>query len=256
MPNEQGMSKRQIIRERRARSQLRNRLALIGGALVVIVACAYLYTASRRVTEPPAIERGTVDFNTAGNADASITITEYSDFQCPFCQRFWSTTEAQVFSAFVLTGQVHFVYRSLGNFISDNVARSTGVSNSESKNAAAAAYCAGDQGKFWEYHDILFANQTGEGAGGFAPEKLRLFAQKVGLDIDTFNTCLSDNKYGTRVGQDASDGEAAGAKGTPFFVIIYVVNGETRTRTIDGAQGFSAFQNEINGALGEIAAGK
>jgi protein-disulfide isomerase len=141
----------------------------------------------------------------------------------------------------VTNGTVYFVYRSFGNFIGP-----------ESQAAAEAAYCAGDQNKYWDYHDILFANQTGENVGDFSNRRLQAFAEALSLNMSEFNTCLSSGKYADRVAQDKVDGTAAGVTATPSFVLTYTVNGQQKQSVIAGAQPFSEFQTQIEGALTEM----
>lgn len=149
--------------------------------------------------------------------------------------------EQQIIDNYVATGKVYFVYRSMGNMLSDNINRQAGGNNTESRDAAEAAYCAGDQNKFWEYHDILFANQTGEGVGDYTQKRLIAFADTLGLNTADFKSCLTGGKYRDRVLQDEKDGNAAGIRATPSFVI----NG----KVLEGAQPFSAFQVAIEAAL-------
>ena len=115
-----------------------------------------------------------------------------------------------------------------------------------------AAYCAADQGKFWEMHAHLFANVLGEDVGSFTDRRLAAIAEKVGLDMAEFNNCYNSGKYEDRVQQDSRDGQAAGVNGTPGFLVTYTVNGETRTKLIEGAQPFSTFQVELEAILNEI----
>ncbi len=168
--------------------------------------------------------------NTMGDPQASVKIIEYADFQCPFCVRFWQETEPQIISTYVATGKVVYEYRSVGAFIGPDSAL-----------AAEAAYCAGDQGKFWEYHDVLFSNWTGENVGDFTPFKLSLYAATVGLDQITLDDCVSQGKYIGRVQQDVTDADASGIKATPSFLI----NG----KLLEGAQPFDVFQQAIESAL-------
>ncbi len=249
MPNEQGMSKRQAMREKRVREQQRNRWISIGlvtlGVLVIFglflgpTINEMLHPYNPTVPTPRSLPD--VNDNSLGKADAPITITEYSDFQCPYCRQFHEKTEDQLIQDFVTTGQVRFVYRSFGGFI-----------GAESQASAEAAYCAGDQGKFWEMHDILFANQTGENVGAFSNARLSTFAQKIGLDMTQYNSCMSSGKFASRATQDGTDGAAAGVKATPSFILSYVVNGQTKTQLIEGAQDISTFQSDINAALTEM----
>jgi len=246
MSPEQKMSKRQMMREKRQRQARLQRLGMIAIIAVgaFLVAAALIYPNLKpvgEVTSANSAERPMVNDNAMGDPNAPITIEEFSDFQCPYCARFYEETEHQIADTYVTDGTVRFVYRSFGNFI-----------GAESKAAAEAAYCAGDQGKFWEYHDILFANQTGENVGAFTDRRLQAFAEALSLDMDAFNSCFNSGKYSDRVNQDRVDGTAAGVSGTPAFVIRYTVNGEEKTRFISGAYPFSEFQTQIEGALAEM----
>ncbi len=250
----EGMSKRQEFREKRRRAEQRNRFITIGlvvlGAL--LVASVLIYPQIKPVAEilpttPQA--RPNVDRNTAGDPNAPVKLVEFSDYQCPYCKRFWESTEAQIMDAYVKTGKVQFTERSAGNWVSQ---KAGGV---ESQNAAMAAYCAADQNKFWEMHDALFTNNRDvEEQGSFTSRRLQEIAQSVGLDMTAFNSCYSNNKHQNQVLQDFNDARAAGITGTPFFVITYTANGETKTDTIDGAQDFSIFQQKLDAALAAAGA--
>ncbi|NOZ00067.1 MAG: DsbA family protein [Chloroflexi bacterium] len=221
-------------------------LVVVGAVLVSI---ALIYPSIKPVGDivvPPANPRPMADGNAMGDPNAPVTIIEYSDYQCPYCRFFSEQTEQLIVETYVQTGKVYFIYRSMGNFVSDNIAKSTGVENTESSDAAEAAHCAGEQDKFWEYHDILFANQTGEGVGAYAPRRLKAFAESLDLDMNAFNECFDSHKYQQVVEQEGLDGRAAGVTGTPSFVI----NGEL----FSGAQPFDAFREVIETAL--IAAGQ
>ena len=243
MPNEQGLSKRQMMREKRQREQMCTRIisivAIVIGALVIVgLLIVPTLTPVGDFFTPAPLERPKVDFNAAGSSDAPITLTEYSDFQCPYCKRFSTETEKQLIDTYVASGKVRFVYRSFGLFVGP-----------ESQAAAEAAYCAGDQGKFWEYHDILFANQTAENVGDFNAKRLSAFANALGLNMSDFSSCVGNNKYKDRVTKDGIDGTAAGVQATPSFILTYTLNGQVQSSVIQGAQPFSAFQTAIEAAL-------
>lgn len=240
------MSKRQVMREKRERQARTQRLGVIGiivvGALLVAFALIYpsVKPVGTVVTKDPGNHPMAND-NAMGDPNAPIKIEEFSDFQCPYCARFHEETEWQIANSYVTDGTVYFVYRSFGDFI-----------GAESQAAAEAAYCAGDQNKYWEYHDILFANQTGENVGAYTDRRLQAFAEALSLDMNAFNSCFSSGKYADRVAQDRVDGTAAGVTGTPAFLITYTVNGEQKSRFIAGAYPFSEFQTQIEGALTEM----
>ncbi len=250
------MSKRQEFREKRRRAQQRNRMIIIGFAvLVVLVVGAFLIIPLLRpvptVVPATAIARTDVHGNFTGNPNAPVKLTEFSDFQCPFCKQYWQTTEQQVDDAYVKTGKVLMEDRSAGNWVS----RNSGSGGTESQDAAMAAYCASDQNKYWQMHDALFTNNRDvEEQGSFTIRRLQEIAQSVGLDMNAYNSCMSSNKYLDQVNKDFNDAMAAGITGTPFFVISYTVNGQTKTETIDGAQPFSAFQQKLDAALAAAGA--
>lgn len=244
MPNEQGMSKRQLLREKRQREEKRNRIISIGVMVIGALLVAWILIASLnppQIAEFTTFERPNADFNSTGDSNAPITITEYSDYQCPYCGRFVEQTEEQLVETYVASGQVYFIFRSLGLFIGP-----------ESQAAAEAAYCAGDENKYWQYHDLLFANNTGENVGDYTTRKLQALAEALDLDMTAFNSCLDSSKYAERVTQDGIDGMEAGINATPSFLMTYVVNGETKSKIIQGAQPFSTFQAEIEAALAEM----
>lgn len=242
------MSKRQIRKEQIKRKERQSRMIAIGliavGVLFIsVLAISYIIKATKpvEVVAPPPVARPNVDFNAAGDPNAPIAITEHSDFQCPYCRLFYENTETQLMDRYVADGTVYFVYKTVGAFI-----------GSESKAAAEAAYCAGDQGKFWDMHDILFANQTGENVGAYSDRRLDAFADEIGLDRGPYDECVSSGRYSNLADQDAVDAKAAGIKATPSFLLTYKVNGETRTRLIEGAQPIDAFAQEIEAALAEM----
>src|SRR5262245_12314141 len=157
-----------------------------------------------------------------GPATAPIEIIEFSDFQCPFCLRA-NPTVTQVLKTY--GDRVHFVYRHfpLGN-------------HPNARPAAEASQCAAEQGKFWEYHDALFANPSKLGDAD-----LKQHAAGLGLDAKRFNACVDTHKYKAHVDADMAAGEEAGVSGTPAFF----VNG----RMLNGAQPFDAFKRVIDEEL-------
>lgn len=249
-------SKRQERRERMRQQEMRRRLLTIGlitlGAALLVF--AVVWPQIRPVAEVVDVDPGThpnANDNSMGDPNAPIRMEEFSDFQCPFCERFHEETEPLLRQYYIDTGQVQFVYRSMGNWVSQNI----GGTRTESQDAAAAAYCAGDQNLFWDMHALLFANVLGEDVGSFTDRRIGAIAEKVdGLDMDQFRSCYNSGKYEDRVQQDLQEGREAGVNGTPAFLVTYTVNGETKTRLIEGAQPFSTFQQELEAILNEIGA--
>jgi len=171
------------------------------------------------------------DTNKMGDPDAPVTIILYSDFQCVYCMNYWEETEPQIIENYVETGQVYYIYHSFGDFLGP-----------DSATAAEAAYCAGDQGMFWDYHDILFQDWTGEGTGNYSYDRLRGYADAIGLDVNEFSDCLESGAHKTTVEQDVTDAQANGIRATPSFLI----NGEL----VEGALPYSEFESVIEAALG------
>lgn len=161
-----------------------------------------------------------------GEAGAPVTLVEFSDFQCPFCERGWEIMK-QVEEEYVKTGKVKIVFRDFPLEFHD-----------KAKAAAMAAECADEQGKFWEYHDKLFENQ-----GELSMENFKKWAGELGLDGSQFNECLDSEKYKAEVEKDMGEGQEYGVSGTPAFF----VNG----RMITGAQPYEVFKEAIEEALKE-----
>jgi protein-disulfide isomerase len=258
-------SKRQARRAEMVQKQKRGRLVTIGlvtlGAALLVF--AIVWPQLRPVTQVVAVDPGThpnANDNSMGDPNAPIKIEEFADFQCPFCERFHKETEPLLRQYYIDTGKVQYTFRSMGNFVSDNIARNNLAqgkdipATTESQDSALAAYCAGDQNKFWDMHAYLFANVIGEDAGSFSDRRLKAIAKKAGLDMGQFNSCYNSGKFKDRVQQDAQDGQANNVTGTPSFIITYTVNGETRTDRIDGAEQFSTFQQKLEAALSAMGA--
>ena len=169
------------------------------------------------------------DTRVLGDSNAPVTIIEFADFQCPFCGRFFSTTAKEIIEKYVKTGKAKFVYHDFA-FLGE-----------ESSWAAQAAHCAGDQGKYWPYHDYLYTHQKGENNGSFNKDNLKGFALAIGLNSRDFNTCLDSGKHVQEVANDTEAGRKLGVTGTPTSF----VNG----KLVQGAVSFSQFEPVILEAL-------
>ncbi|MBI2031697.1 MAG: DsbA family protein [Candidatus Levybacteria bacterium] len=167
-----------------------------------------------------------------GKNDAKVTIIEFADFQCPFCERFFKDTIPNLKKDYVDTGKVKLAFRHYA-FLGQ-----------ESTWAAQASECANEQDKFWEYHDYLYNNQGPENSGAFAKDKLIGFAESLGLNKDQFASCLNSDKYSKNVSDDLSAGQKAGVTGTPATFI----NGQL----IVGAQPYASFKTLIDEELKKI----
>ncbi len=181
--------------------------------------------------QPPPIVRVDVSIDGApvrGPANASVTLVEFSDFHCPFCKQVLPTL-TQLLARY--PGKVRLVFR---DFPIDSL-------HPQARRAAEAARCAQDQGRFWEYHDLLFAE-----APKATPEELKRYAEKVGLDLAKFEPCLTGGTHRAAVQRDLDEGSRLGITGTPAFFI----NG----RPLDGAQPLEAFVRVIEEELSRRAA--
>ncbi len=164
-----------------------------------------------------------------GDEDAQVVIIEYSDFQCPYCQKFYKETEGKIVENYVKTGKVMFIYRHFPLSIHVNA-----------QIAAEAAECAGDQGAFWEMHNKMFESGSGDGSG-LARIDLESYAAELGFNLDGFSSCLDSRKYKDKIENDMALGTSQGVRGTPAFLI----NGGL----LSGAQPYNAFETAINAAL-------
>jgi protein-disulfide isomerase len=142
-----------------------------------------------------------------GSPDAPLQLVEYSDFLCPHCSTF-ATTIDSLSPDYIETGKLQVIYRNYA-FLAP-----------ESVQAAQAAECALDQGsdKFWQYHDLLFANQ-GTGRSAFSKSRLMKYAEQIGLDTASFRTCLNSNAKAAEVQSDLAEGNNIGVTSTPTWVL-------------------------------------
>jgi protein-disulfide isomerase len=172
-----------------------------------------------------------------GRADAPVTVVEFSDYECPFCQRFFATTLPALKRDYIDAGKVRYVFRD----------HPLDQLHPQARKAAEAAHCAGEQGKFWEMHDFLFQN-----AKALAPPQLAEHARAVGVDGARFDECLASGRHTARVERGLADGAAAGVRGTPGFVIGKTKGGDVVEGTpIRGAQPLETFRRIIDEMLAQ-----
>ena len=165
-----------------------------------------------------------------GPANAPITIEVWSDFQCPACGFFARSIEPDLVEEFVRPGTVRVVHRDFA-FIDG------GKADGESQQAAAAARCAGDQGKFWQYHDYLFENQEGENKGAFRREVLDQIAAAVSLDMAAYRSCMDGDAPEQATNAETAQGRAAGLGSTPTLAINGVLQTAGALPMADSASG-------------------
>ena len=170
---------------------------------------------------------------TLGNPDAPVTIVEYTDFQCTFCARVAQESLPQIEEEYVATGKAKLVCKHVA-FLGE-----------ESQWAAEAADCADEQGKFWEYYDILFANQAEQhNTGAFSKVRLKAFAEALGLDTSSFNACLDEGKYVNDVAATNLEARRREINSTPTFFV-----GQTE---LEGAKSYAEFKKAIDDELARL----
>lgn len=194
---------------------------------------------SNQQKQPIKISAG--DDPVRGSKVAPITIIEFSDFQCPFCARFHAQTLPLLLENYIDSGKVKFVYR---DFPIQN-------SHPNAMPAAVAAECADEQGKYWEYHDMLFENQ-GQWNNLETTDAISMFSQyalELGLNKDQFDVCLTTGKYIDEIREDLNDGQSYGVSGTPGF---FIGNDDLGFVELKGAQPFENFQKVIDIQLNSL----
>ena len=173
------------------------------------------------------VNHGPTKGRLAGNPDAPVKILEFADFQCPYCKQFHDGTGKQLFEEYVSKGTVSFQFVSFA-FIGP-----------ESQQAAEAAECAADQGRFWDYHDLLYLRQGQENSGVFSKANLKRFAEELkraipDFDTKTFGECLDSGQKASVVAEQVKQARSAGVQSTPSFL----VNGQA----LSGVQPIEAFR--------------
>jgi protein-disulfide isomerase len=215
------VSKRSAVKQRRADKRKRERqttfLVIAGGVVLLIAAIVgiSIYQQNQPVGDINLITpkdlpnpQGTA----LGDPNAPVRIDVFEDFQCPSCQVYTANIEMQVINELVATGQAYYVFRQYP-FLDDRSA------TKESDQAANASLCAAEQDRFWDYHDMIYANMEGENAGAFTDRRLAAFAEALVLDMGAFNSCYNANKYQSQIDQDIRDALALGISGTPSVFV-------------------------------------
>ena len=211
------MGKREEVRERRkkeAAKKNRTTIIIVSALVVVVIGViiAYQLKPVGDITLPDRVHTSESNGLTLGSTDAPIQVVEFADFQCPACAAYWSQLEPQIISLYVDTGKIQYTYSPF-SFLGQ------GQTWDESKKAAEAAYCANEQQKFWEFHDIIFANHNGENQGAYTKERLVAFAKELGLDMDAFNACFNSGKYAQTIEDNNLFATQQGATYTPSFLV-------------------------------------
>ena len=204
--------------------------AVLVTMIVLLAACAAA-PPEPPATAVPAAE--TTPFNVLGRADAPVTIIEFTDLQCPYCARYATQTFPRLRRDYIDTGKLRYTSRDLPLPFHDFALP-----------AAVASRCAGEQGRFWEYREALFAAQ-----GQLGTEPYARLARELGLDVERLEACRSDGRQEANVRADLALARSSGIGSTPAFVIGRLVNGEFQGEVITGAQPYDVFAAKIEALL-------
>ena len=216
---------------------------IIVGAIAAIIAIAIIASYSASSSETVNLDMGRTHgtVSTAmgspilGDPSAPITIVEFGDFQCHACYNWFHTHKPTIYNHYIATGKANLVFVDLAFLGRD------------SPKAAQASYCAEDQGKYWEYHDILYNNQEDRIDGGWAStERLKAFAFSLGLDMELFESCLDSGKYQKRVQYNIQEAKKHGARATPTFVIV---GPDNQQEQFQGGQPYSTFNRIMDSMI-------
>ena len=193
---------------------------------------------SEETEKPTPITTGTFFDNGSpilGDPNAPITLIEFGDYQCHFCNVYYHNTEHKIFNEYVMTGKINIIFKDYP------------IIGPDSTIAALGAHCAGEQGKFWEYHNVLYENWDGENNGWAGQENIFRFAEKIGLNMEKFIECNVDKRYEQKILESSNNARDLGVTGTPAF---YVISMDTQqVQFISGAQPYEVFEKTFNSML-------
>jgi protein-disulfide isomerase len=171
-----------------------------------------------------------------GKSDAPLTMVEFTDYQCPYCGRFETTTFPEIKKNFIDTGKLRLILRDLP----------LGDMHPFALKAAQSVHCAGDQGKYWEMKELVFKNQN-----KIDVDSLAGYAKDLALNGDTFKSCMADGKHLKEIGDEAKYAQSLGITGTPTFILGKTAGDTVEGRVIVGAQPLAVFEAAINEMLGK-----
>jgi protein-disulfide isomerase len=226
------LSKRQERREQMRRQQRQRQLVvglIVVGAVLVLAAVIWPQlqpnannTEVGEIVTVVPVALPNPDGLSLGDPNAPVTIDVFEDFQCPACKYFTEGVETLVVQDLVASGKARYVFHNYPFLDGDGAGQ-----GGESDQAANAAMCANEQGKFWEMHSALYANWDGENQGGFSDARLQAIAESVGLDMNAFEGCFADNKYRAEIQADFDLGkQQMGVSGTPTVFVNGVRAGQ------------------------------
>ena len=219
---------------------MKKSVIVIGASIVVAALIFSVYPSFDQENPNLDMQRqlGTVDTTLAspllGASSAPITIIEFGDYQCPNCKKWFLDTKPDIITNFIDNQKVNLIYVDIAFLGKD------------SGPAAQASYCAEEQGKYWEYHGIMYSNAGGIDTGWANSERLKAFAFDLGLDMELFESCLDSGKYKKRVQLNTKESVKNGITGTPTF---FIIGPDNQQKTINGPQPYSVFKNVIESMM-------
>lgn len=173
-----------------------------------------------------------------GSESAKLNLVEFGDYQCPYCEKFFKETEPDLAKEYIDAGKVKFYFLDVSIVGPDSII------------LAQASWCADEQGKYYEYHDYMYANQGQENSGWGTPDKVKVLAKNIpGMNMEKFSECLDTKKYEERSRQLTAFSQKLGLTGTPT---MFVGNSELGYTKITGAQPYSVFKQVIEKYLEQI----
>jgi protein-disulfide isomerase len=223
------MGKKQEIKAKRKRSQnIQKGLTIFAIVLAAALFVGFLIYPSLKPAVKLVMPASIGTFNskdmTLGDPAAPLKVEVFSDFQCPACGYYVQDEEANFIKKYVITGKVQYIFRPY-SFLGE-----------ESKQAAEAAYCAMEQGNFWDYHEIIYFNMPGENTGALDDARLTRYATSIGLNEQDFKACLQSDRNLAQVEVDNTYADTSGVTGTPYFKVgDQVVSYKDLIATVDAA---------------------
>jgi protein-disulfide isomerase len=169
-----------------------------------------------------------------GDSNAPITLVEFGDYQCHYCNVFFQDIEDDIIKNYVETGKVKIIFKDYNIIGPDSI------------NSSHGAHCAGEQELFWEYHDILYSNWTGENNGWASPKNLAVFADEINVNMDQWTECMNEKPYSKTIIESNNDAKALELSGTPAF---FIINEDGKVSKLFGAQPFEVFKTTFDDML-------
>lgn len=217
----------------------KTKFIIIGIIVAIIIGVSAAISTNNITPDNPQSTRLAIDTTKGspvlGLESAPVTIIEFGDYQCPFCQKWNQNTKPLVEKNYIETGKVKLIYVDFP------------IVGQDSIKAHAGSYCAAEQGLYWQYHDFLYANQGHENGGWASANNLKNLVSGIsGLDTDSFSKCIDSGKYEDRVKENKNIASKSGASSTPSFIVI---GPDGHGTPISGAQPYSVFQKTIDEML-------